>query len=88
MNIMAKRSKVLVVNRDWCKGCDICVAFCPQDVLELDSDDKAIIARIQECTYCGLCELRCPDFAIRLQDARASVAVSAEPGTRQESFEL
>lgn len=88
MNIMAKRSKVLVINRGWCKGCNICVAFCPQDVLELDSDEKVVVARVEACTYCGLCEVRCPDFAITLQDAGASLPSSEEPESRQESFEL
>jgi 2-oxoglutarate ferredoxin oxidoreductase subunit delta len=88
MNIMAKRSKVLVVNRDWCKGCNICVAFCPKNVLELDSDEKVVVARLEACTYCGLCELRCPDFAITMQDAGAPIASSAQQESRQESSEL
>jgi len=85
---MAKRSKALAVNRDWCKGCNICVAFCPKDVLELDSSEKVVIARLSACTYCGLCELRCPDFAITLQDAGAPAADESAQEPRQESFEL
>ncbi len=85
---MAKRQKVLVVNRDWCKGCNICVAFCPKNVLELDQSDKAVIVRIEACTYCGLCELRCPDFAITLRDAGAPAAPGSPPEPREESFEL
>lgn len=85
---MAKRSKVLRTNRDWCKGCNICVAFCPKDVLELDSDEKVVLSRIEDCTYCGLCELRCPDFAITVQEADARVADPAEQEPRQESSEL
>jgi 2-oxoglutarate ferredoxin oxidoreductase subunit delta len=88
MNIMTKRSKVLVVNRDWCKGCNICVAFCPKNVLELDADEKVVVARLEACTYCGLCELRCPDFAITMQDAGAPTAASAQQESRQESSEL
>ena len=85
---MAKRAKVLVVNRGWCKGCNICVAFCPQNVLELDPDEKVVIARIEACTYCGLCELRCPDFAITLEDARYSASCLGTAESRQESSEL
>jgi 2-oxoglutarate ferredoxin oxidoreductase subunit delta len=55
------------INRDWCKGCGICVAFCPKAVLEMDEDDKASWARPENCINCGLCELRCPDLAIELK---------------------
>lgn len=63
---MATQSKSLVINRNWCKGCNICVAFCPQHVLELDTEDKAVAVRPDDCTFCKLCELRCPDLAISI----------------------
>lgn len=53
----------IIVNKDWCKGCGICVAFCPTNALEL-KDGKVNIANMEACIECGLCELRCPDFAI------------------------
>ena len=52
------------INREWCKGCGICVAFCPTNVLELDTQDKAVAVRLEDCIACGLCEYRCPDLAI------------------------
>ena len=55
------------INRDWCKGCGICVAFCPKTVLALDDKDKAFAARIEACIACRLCELRCPDLAIEVE---------------------
>ena len=55
-----------VINRDWCKGCEICVAFCPKNVLELDGEYKVVAARPEDCICCRLCELRCPDFAIEI----------------------
>lgn len=54
------------LNRDWCKGCGICVSFCPKKVLELDSKDKAVAIRPESCICCKLCELRCPDLAIEV----------------------
>lgn len=54
------------INREWCKGCGICVAFCPTTVLDLDDDDKALAARKEDCIACKLCELRCPDLAIEV----------------------
>ena len=66
------RRKILEVNTDWCKGCRICVAFCPHNVLELDRDGLVRIARLDDCTYCADCEVRCPDFAIAVTEEVAS----------------
>lgn len=64
---MAKaKLKAHRINREWCKGCGICVAFCPTKVLELDERDKAVAARLGDCIACRLCELRCPDLAIEV----------------------
>jgi 2-oxoglutarate ferredoxin oxidoreductase subunit delta len=59
-----KKLKELAINREWCKGCGICVAFCPKKVLELDSKDEVTTVRPEDCICCGLCEIRCPDLAI------------------------
>lgn len=67
-----KRSRSIEITREWCKGCRICVAFCPRDVLELDSAGKAVVARPDECIWCGDCEVRCPDLAITIAEERAS----------------
>ena len=55
------------INREWCKGCGICVAFCPKQVLELDDKDKAVAVRLEDCIACRFCELRCPDLAIEVE---------------------
>ena len=52
------------VYKPWCKSCEICVAFCPKNVLEMGEDRKPKVARPQDCILCRQCELRCPDLAI------------------------
>lgn len=61
----ATGEKQLKLNVEWCKGCGICVEFCPKNVLELDHD-KISIKNLDQCIKCGQCELRCPDYAIYL----------------------
>ncbi|MBU4258188.1 MAG: ferredoxin family protein [Desulfobacteraceae bacterium] len=64
-----------VINRDWCKGCSICVYFCPNKVLELDDGDKAFAKRPEDCICCKLCEFRCPDLAIEVITYRESEVI-------------
>ncbi len=54
------------INQAWCKGCGICVAFCPKKVLGLDPQMKVQMLDRENCIKCGQCELRCPDYAIYL----------------------
>lgn len=58
-----------IVKLEWCKGCEICVAFCPKDVLAVE-DGKVKVVNRDACNNCGLCELRCPDYAIYLEGGR------------------
>lgn len=60
-----KTEKSLTIDKNWCKGCGICVAFCPKNVLEI-KEGKSNIKDMDSCIYCGQCEQRCPDFAIFL----------------------
>jgi len=62
-----QKLKAIVINRDWCKGCGICVHLCPKKVLELDRADKAVAVRPEDCICCRMCELRCPDLAIEVE---------------------
>ena len=57
--------KILVLNPDWCKGCG---AFCPKEALEI-IQGKVSLKENNQCILCGLCEQRCPDYAIFISDS-------------------
>ncbi len=70
---MGKKMKVMV-SEDLCKGCGICVEFCPKETLRVSSKltrrgfyppEKV---KERECSGCKLCEMTCPDLAIWVVD--------------------
>jgi len=62
----ALRKFEVIINENWCKGCEICVAFCPKKVLIMERG-KAKVQNLTACTGCQLCEIYCPDFAIEVE---------------------
>ncbi len=71
------------IDRDLCKGCGLCVKFCPKKALEI-SDVRnssgyhpACLARPDDCIACAICAEMCPEVAItiyRRQKAHANKA--------------
>ncbi len=60
---MEKRHPEIKIIEKYCKGCHICVEFCPTRVLEMKGS-IAVVKNPDACITCMQCELRCPDFAI------------------------
>ena len=59
---------------DLCKGCGLCVAFCPKHLLELDKQSinkkghhPARITDQSACTGCASCAKMCPDCVIEVE---------------------
>lgn len=60
----------ILIYREWCKGCGICVEFCPRKALTMDNHLHPQLTKPDECTSCGQCEFLCPDFAITVTALR------------------
>ena len=55
----------VVIDRERCINCSVCVDICIMDVL-LESEPVPKVAYPRECWHCGACMLDCPRDAIRL----------------------
>jgi 2-oxoglutarate ferredoxin oxidoreductase subunit delta len=67
MSDKPKKLYVHIVRERFCKGCNICVTFCPKRVLALRGG-KVWPEHPELCIGCRMCELRCPDFAIEVHE--------------------
>jgi 2-oxoglutarate ferredoxin oxidoreductase subunit delta len=65
-----EKKKVFEINvyKAWCKGCGICIEFCPKQVLEATPTGRAKPTHPDCCIGCMQCVLRCPDFAITVEE--------------------
>lgn len=60
----------IVLNRDRCKACYLCIDACPNKVLEPDKEVNALgyypshVAKSDKCVGCAICARVCPDLAI------------------------
>jgi 2-oxoglutarate ferredoxin oxidoreductase subunit delta len=75
---MAKEEQKIDIYKAWCKGCGICVAFCPTGALAKDEAGYPYVKDIEKCINCGWCEIRCPDFAITVEKKTGKNAGAAE----------
>jgi 2-oxoglutarate ferredoxin oxidoreductase subunit delta len=62
---MEKKLPKIEIIEKYCKGCHICVEFCPTKVLEMQGFVVGV-KNLEACIKCMQCELRCPDFAIKV----------------------
>ena len=65
---------VISINKEKCKGCQLCILFCPSKnlVLSEDLNKKGIkYAKVKDvsfCTGCGFCFLVCPECCIEIYE--------------------
>lgn len=74
---MAVKSTVTVFE-ELCKGCGLCVQFCPKQIIKLDDKTNrfgyhpAILTDQDKCNGCGFCYTVCPDIAIQVERGSAN----------------
>lgn len=67
----------ITVNKDKCKGCLLCVSFCPKDKIKVSKDlNKFGINFVYfqddgECIGCSQCAVVCPDCCIEVYKDKA-----------------
>ncbi len=65
-----RRVKEINIDPVLCKGCELCINYCPTSVLargNVISDWGGYVPMVKDleaCIVCRLCEEHCPDFAI------------------------
>jgi 2-oxoglutarate ferredoxin oxidoreductase subunit delta len=84
MNTRISRGTV-TIDRDACKGCEICVKACPPDVLfmsrEVNEAGYHYPVLVEGCTGCGACREICPDYVFeifRFSSNESSMATGAQ----------
>ncbi|MDR3130668.1 MAG: 4Fe-4S dicluster domain-containing protein [Treponema sp.] len=76
---MARKGKV-VIDRELCKGCGLCIRACPVKVLDVEKhlnmqgSFPASALQIEKCTGCGNCFAVCPEVCIEVFDLEEEVA--------------
>ena len=67
-----------------CKGCGLCVHFCPKGVLAMSErlNEKGYnvveVVYPENCNTCDLCEINCPDLAIYVTKGASSTAKAVD----------
>ena len=60
------------IDKERCKGCELCIEPCPKNVLEMSTKINskgyfyAEAVRPDDCIGCALCAMCCPDVAIEV----------------------
>lgn len=68
------KGKKLSIDIERCKGCGLCVFYCPKKCLKLaevfNKTGNHFIELTMEdvCNGCGTCYIMCPDYAVEIKE--------------------
>jgi len=75
---MAKIKGAIIVDKERCKGCGVCVPACPCKVLELAKEvngkgyNYCFMQNPDECIGCASCAIVCPDGVISVYKVKTA----------------
>jgi len=64
----------VVINKEKCKGCLLCVSFCPKAlfIVEEKLNSKGVkpvkLKEVNDCVGCGQCAVICPECCIEIYE--------------------
>ncbi len=73
---MAKVRGAIVVDKETCKGCGLCIEACPHDVLSFHVEVNSkgyhysYMKNVEACIGCSNCGVVCPDTCITVYRAK------------------
>jgi len=69
----------IIIAEDKCKGCALCIHYCPVDILALDTSrtnkkgyTPLYVTEPERCIACSMCALVCPDSVITVERFKKS----------------
>ncbi len=83
----------ITVDRDQCKGCELCNLYCPQGIIGMSKEINTkgyFFAQVNDpgrCIGCMLCAVTCPDQAILFHGTAVQYRLydyfpARQPGTK------
>jgi 2-oxoglutarate ferredoxin oxidoreductase subunit delta len=70
----------ITINEEYCKGCGLCINFCPQKLIRTANHiskpgyhPAELCDSGNKCTGCAICAMVCPDVAITVYREKKNV---------------
>ncbi len=72
---------MVVIDKERCKGCGLCIEACPAHILSLSDEinhsgyNVVQVDQPEGCIGCAFCAFACPDIAIEVYKEKAKASI-------------